>query len=239
MPCAKAATLGCFIETKAHLLLQHYAGAICPNDNVTVERCASACHSLRFPVAGIDSNHCFCGDAAALSPRNGRPMAECLVTNCSGDPREKCGGNGRLLAFNFTCSSRDATMPPEPAVQCGVDSYPFNHSIPNVLLIGDSVMFAHVGPVVKQIFDRCELAHDFCQNSTEILPRGRFANDGMLASVQSTGQAANTASGVACMGSYIQQKKWDVILINFGTSLPSSLSSRFNYRPVFLSGTSL
>jgi hypothetical protein len=38
----------------------------------------------------------------------------------------------------------------------------------------------------------------------------------MLASVQSTGQAANTASGVQCMESYIQGKKWDIILINFG-----------------------
>eukprot|EP01047_Picozoa_sp_COSAG01_P018516 COSAG01_NODE_1005_length_12174_cov_40.917267_11_plen_108_part_00 len=38
----------------------------------------------------------------------------------------------------------------------------------------------------------------------------------MLASVQSTGQSANTASGVTCIKSYIQGKKWDVILINFG-----------------------
>ena len=34
-------------------------------------------------------------------------------------------------------------------------------------------MFAHIGPVVKQIFDRCELAQDFCGNTTEILPRGK------------------------------------------------------------------
>ena len=38
----------------------------------------------------------------------------------------------------------------------------------------------------------------------------------MLASVQSTGQSGNTASGVECIGAYIQGKKWDVILINFG-----------------------
>ena len=56
---------------------------------------------------------------------------------------------------------------------------------------------------MKQIFDRCELAPDFCENSTEILPRGRFPNDGMLASVQMTGQAANTASGVACIKNYV------------------------------------
>ena len=55
-----------------------------------------------------------------------------------------------------------------------------------------------------------------CANMAQILPRGRFPNDGMLASVQSTGQAANTASGVQCMESYIQGKKWDIILINFG-----------------------
>ena len=38
----------------------------------------------------------------------------------------------------------------------------------------------------------------------------------MLASVQSTGQSANTASGVKCIKNYIQGKKWDIILINFG-----------------------
>ena len=41
---------------------------------------------------------------------------------------------------------------PEPAMQCGggADTFPFNQSISNVLLVGDSVMFAHIGPVVIQ-----------------------------------------------------------------------------------------
>jgi hypothetical protein len=183
VPCVKQTTLGCFSETKDHLLLRHYAGAICPTSNMTVEFCASACNSLHFAVAGIDFNHCFCGEAAALNPRNSRPMAECLVTNCSGNPAEKCGGNGRLLAYNFTCASTleggtaalaarapDVASTGKVAAQCagGVDTFPFNRSIPNVLLVGDSVMFAHIGPVVKQIFDRCELAPDFCLNATEV-----------------------------------------------------------------------
>ena len=106
-------------------------------------------------------------------------MAECQVTNCSGNPAEKCGGNGRLLAYNFSCqdtqlsSAAGSLSAPAAArndMQCGggVDSFPFNRSIPNVLLVGDSVMFGHIGPVVKQIFDRCELAPDFCSNSTEV-----------------------------------------------------------------------
>ena len=179
VPCVKHVTLGCFGETKDHLLLRHYAGLICPNNNVSVEFCASACNSMRFTVAGIDSNHCFCGDISSLSPHSSRPMAECQVTNCSGNPAEKCGGNGRLLAYNFSCQDTQlsAAEPPLSApaaarndMQCGggVDNFPFNRSIPNVLLVGDSVMFGHIGPVVKQIFDRCELAPDFCSNSTEV-----------------------------------------------------------------------
>ena len=38
----------------------------------------------------------------------------------------------------------------------------------------------------------------------------------MLASVQSTGQAGNSASGAMCIGNYLAGKKWDVIVINFG-----------------------
>eukprot|EP01047_Picozoa_sp_COSAG01_P018517 COSAG01_NODE_1005_length_12174_cov_40.917267_12_plen_249_part_00 len=176
-----AGLLGCYSETKDHLQFKHEA--LVHSRNVTIENCASACHSLRFPVAGIDSNHCMCGTARELNPRSTRPMAECEVTNCSGDSSEKCGGNGRLLAYNFTCQHSAAASAvtqqqqglEQPATQCGggVDIFPLNKTIPNVLLIGDSVMFAHIGPVVKQIFDRCELAPDFCENSTEILPRGR------------------------------------------------------------------
>ena len=83
LQCAKAATLGCFSETKDHLLFRHSGGAICPKGNVTLECCASACHSMHFPVAGLDGNHCMCGVAAALSPHNSRPMAECQTTNCA------------------------------------------------------------------------------------------------------------------------------------------------------------
>jgi hypothetical protein len=92
---------------------------------------------------------------------------------------------GQPCEFQVQAATKVAQPPQEqPATQkfptvdtyprCGggVDTYPFNKSLPNVLLVGDSVMFAHIGPVVKQIFDRCELAPDFCENSTEILPRG-------------------------------------------------------------------
>ena len=169
VPCKKATILGCYAETKDHLLLKHYA--LLGKANLTLEGCASACNSLHFPVAGMDSNHCFCGTASELNPRNSRPAQECQAVNCSGDPDEKCGGNGRLLAYNYTCQADVATAPAMrldqphhggedayPRCGGGVDTYPFNKSIPNILLVGDSVMFAHIGPVVKQIFDRCELA---------------------------------------------------------------------------------
>ena len=83
---------------------------------VTLESCALVCHGLRLAVGGIDAgNHCFCGSptdlATAAARSHNRPLAECAVTPCHAAPKEKCGGVGRLLVFNFSC---DGGSPPAP-----------------------------------------------------------------------------------------------------------------------------
>ena len=76
------------------------------HDHNTLEVCASACHTAALPVAALDyGNHCYCGnmgDVAKMSART-KPMEECQKTSCKADKHEKCGGKGRLLAYNYTC----------------------------------------------------------------------------------------------------------------------------------------
>ena len=121
--CGVRVLLGCFNDTGcpgggcAHPILPRYQSQL--HDKVTLEACASACNNLHLTVGGIDAgNHCFCGsiaDLAAASARNhSRPLSECQVTPCHAAAAEKCGGTGRLLAFNFSCSAGPPPPPPPP-----------------------------------------------------------------------------------------------------------------------------
>ena len=121
--CGVGALLGCFNDTGcqggacAHPVLPQYQAQL--HDKVTLEACASAFNDLHLAVGGIDAgNHCFCGsfaDLATASVRSqSRPLSECRVTPCHAAPAEKCGGTGRLLAFNFSCSASPPPPPPPP-----------------------------------------------------------------------------------------------------------------------------
>jgi hypothetical protein len=127
--CGVAALLGCFNDTDcqsggcAHPLLPRYQAQL--HDKVTLEACASACNDLQLTVGGIDAgNHCFCGSTADLATAparsRSRPLAECQVTLCHAAPAEKCGGSGRLLTFNYSCSAGppppSPPQPPPPAL---------------------------------------------------------------------------------------------------------------------------
>ena len=136
--CGVGALLGCFEDAGCpaggcpHPLLPHYQAQL--HDKVTLEACALACHELSLTVAGIDAgNHCHCGGgsdlSAAAARSHRRPLAECEVTPCHAAPAEKCGGPGRLLAFNFSCSRgpapppRPPPPPPAAAPQCNRTKY--------------------------------------------------------------------------------------------------------------------
>ena len=121
--CDVGALLGCFNDTGcheggcAHPMLPWYQAQL--HDKVTLEACASACSELHLIVGGIDAgNHCSCGsiaDLATASARSqSRPLSECQVIPCHAAPAEKCGGTGRLLAFNFSCSGPPPGPPPVP-----------------------------------------------------------------------------------------------------------------------------
>jgi hypothetical protein len=131
--CTVAALLGCLDDTSCPTgacqrpLLPRYQPQL--HDKVTLEACAAACHQHRLGVAGIDAgNHCFCGSLADLSEpaarQHARPLAECQATPCHAAPAEKCGGLGRLLAFNFSCSA-PTPPPPSSPPQKGADGGAF------------------------------------------------------------------------------------------------------------------
>eukprot|EP01043_Picozoa_sp_COSAG02_P006347 COSAG02_NODE_179_length_31090_cov_49.813785_38_plen_569_part_00 len=121
--CVMSALRGCFQDDNCSTggcpnpLLPHYQAQL--HDKVTLGACALACHALSSTIAGIDAgNHCFCGSDSDLSTATARSqsrsLAECEVVPCHAAPSEKCGGVGRLLAYNFSCSSTPTPPSPPP-----------------------------------------------------------------------------------------------------------------------------
>ena len=120
--CRLSRAFGCYDDTDCPSCS---AGPVLPvhqpqlHDKVTQPACASACHALSYTVAGIDGgNHCFCGNASDLtsteSKARARPAGECQASACHADPSEKCGGDGRLLAYSFVCDGPTPPAPPAP-----------------------------------------------------------------------------------------------------------------------------
>lgn len=108
--CRLSHALGCYNDTDCQscstgpVVLPVYQPQL--HNKVTQSVCASACHALNFTVAGIDGgNHCFCGNpsdlASAIAKARTRPATECQASPCHADPSQKCGGDGRMLAFSF------------------------------------------------------------------------------------------------------------------------------------------
>ena len=105
-------TIGCYNDSDWQsgtngLLLPAYQASV--HGKISLEKCASSCHTAKLTVAGINAgSDCFCGAAADLTTpiadARTRPKSECMASVCDADPTEKeCGGPGRLLAYQFTC----------------------------------------------------------------------------------------------------------------------------------------
>ncbi len=98
---------------------------------------------------------------------------------------------------------------PTETMSCGNPPAPLSTTLPNVLIIGDSISEPGTGygPGVEQLLMR---------------PGIPWRNQsGPLASVQHNGntgsnQAGPTTNGVNCIKSWVGKEKWDVITINFG-----------------------
>ena len=112
--CKMLSKLGCFNVSDC---ISCSKGPVLPlfepktHDKTTIEVCAAACSAVHRPVAGIEGgNHCYCGALADLSgadaKRRSRPADQCEATACrgSGGSKEKCGGEGILLAYSFACA---------------------------------------------------------------------------------------------------------------------------------------
>ncbi|KAF8268995.1 hypothetical protein EI94DRAFT_1726220 [Lactarius quietus] len=71
--------------------------------NASVENCIGECKSLKFNMAGLNEQTCWCSNIRPndFTPGSGsEPIARSNCrTPCTGDPNECCGGNGALLIY--------------------------------------------------------------------------------------------------------------------------------------------
>ena len=118
----------------------------------------------------------------------------------------KTEGEARVLG-----SSSSSSMP--DTMSCGNPPAPLSTTLPNVLIIGDSISEpgSGYGPGVQQLLMR---------------PGVPWRNvSGSLAAVQHNGntgsnQAGPTTNGVNCIKSWVgKDYKWDVITVNFGVCM--------------------
>ena len=117
-----ASEMGCFNDTARGSVLPVPEPAT--HDKTTLQVCAAACFADRRQgvfntLAGIDAgNHCYCGTAADLATAAAqasiRPLAECQASPCHADKDQRCGGIGRLLVYNFSCTRRDPMVERRP-----------------------------------------------------------------------------------------------------------------------------
>ena len=100
-------------------VLPTYIPTLAPS-GLSLESCAAACHAANLPVAGVEAGiRCFCGRASDLTTpaaaQLSRPKTECLGIPCGANPTEReCGGHGRLLAYDYSCSTPPLPPPPPP-----------------------------------------------------------------------------------------------------------------------------
>ncbi|KAF8272766.1 hypothetical protein EI94DRAFT_1717347 [Lactarius quietus] len=71
--------------------------------NASIENCIGECKSLKFDMAGLNQQSCWCSHVGlnALTPGSGSEQIDIsnCFTPCTGDPSECCGGNGALLIY--------------------------------------------------------------------------------------------------------------------------------------------
>lgn len=106
------------------------------------------------------------------------------------------------------------------ASACGLPPNPLNTSLPNVLIIGDSVSDtgSGYGPAARALLELDTGNGNSVGNNPQ--------NNGPLAIVQHNGgwspakganeQASNSANGIKCIGDWTGGYKWDIISFNFG-----------------------
>jgi hypothetical protein len=109
--CHQTKVVGCYNSSSANggstgmsPWLPNYQPQV--HDRVTLEDCAGACDDVKMPLAGVDAgNHCWCGHSVTGVPAaRERPQAECEVDRCHGNTSELCGGDLRMLVYNFACT---------------------------------------------------------------------------------------------------------------------------------------
>ncbi|KAF8261574.1 hypothetical protein EI94DRAFT_1745734 [Lactarius quietus] len=67
--------------------------------NASVENCIGECISLKFNIAGLELNKCWCANRLTADSGSAPILVANCLNPCTGDPNEFCGGNGALLVY--------------------------------------------------------------------------------------------------------------------------------------------
>lgn len=71
------------------------------NPDLTLESCANSCASQGYTIAGAEySRQCFCGKQIVNGGTKAASESECN-TPCGGNPKENCGGGGRMSIMSL------------------------------------------------------------------------------------------------------------------------------------------
>ena len=101
----------CYVDTSSRIL--EPTNVASQGTPLTQEYCSQLCHNKNKTLAGVEfAAECYCGDAVAAGAAVAKDT-DCNMA-CSGNDKEKCGGNYRVGVFTVDCSGDPVPPPPSP-----------------------------------------------------------------------------------------------------------------------------
>lgn len=88
--------LGCFEDKEEN---RNFKGYIQKSHNNTIEGCCEVCRKGGFVYAGTAGIWCVCGNKYPDAKTNPKLSEERCCDTCSGNPKQKCGGNYVFSVF--------------------------------------------------------------------------------------------------------------------------------------------
>ncbi|XP_075439009.1 LOW QUALITY PROTEIN: kremen protein 2 [Ascaphus truei] len=95
--CHMPGYIGCFLDFGVPPALSGISGT---SSKLTVQTCISFCRKKGYQYAGVEAGYaCFCGGPLDVAALESVSAAQCDQV-CFGNPRELCGGDGRVSVYS-------------------------------------------------------------------------------------------------------------------------------------------
>lgn len=127
------------------------------SQTLTLESCAQGCASQGFTIAGAEySTQCFCGNNIVNGGKKAAADTECN-TPCKGNPKQFCGGGGRMSIMSL--GEPQVLQPPAPLPTVG--NWTYQGCYQDVNVDGHHTFFWQITNFVnmtpKMCLDQCAL----------------------------------------------------------------------------------